>query len=71
MDWDPLVALLPLQAPLALQLVALVEDQVRVEPEPLFTEVGLAEMLTVGAGGGGAFTVTVADWLAEPPDPCR
>lgn len=42
----------PDQSPLAIQEVALVEDQVRVEAEPLTTEEGLAENVTFGAGGG-------------------
>ena len=46
----PEVALAPDQSPLAVQEVALVDDQVRVE-DPLYaTEVGLAEIVTVGAG---------------------
>ena len=45
----PEVALAPDQSPLAIQEVALVDDQVRVE-DPLYdTEVGLAEIVTVGA----------------------
>ena len=46
----PLVALLPLQPPLAVQLVALEALHVSVELPPLLTLVGLAEMVTVGAG---------------------
>lgn len=47
---DPEVAFVPDQAPEAVQDVALVEDQVSVE-DPLYdTDVGLAEILTVGAG---------------------
>lgn len=38
------------QAPLPLHVVALVELQVRVLDPPLATEVGLADMVTVGAG---------------------
>jgi len=48
--------------------VALVEDQVKVELPPLATLVGLALIVTVGAG---AETVTVADWAAEPPAPVQ
>ena len=48
----PEVVLLPDQAPLAVQPVALVEDQVKVDALPAFTLVGLAERVTVGAGVG-------------------
>ncbi len=59
---EPEVARLPLQAPLALQLVASLDDQVRFELPPLVTEVGLALSETVGAGVVGVdVTVTVAD----------
>jgi hypothetical protein len=54
----PLVALLPLQAPEAVQEVALLEDHVSVELPPLDTLVGLALRETVG---GVAATVTVTD----------
>jgi hypothetical protein len=64
----PLTASLPLQAPEAVQAVALVEDQVKVEPLPLDTLVGFALIDTVG---GVADTVTVADWLALPPVPVQ
>lgn len=47
---DPLVALVPVQPPLAVQLVALVELHVSVEELPLTTEVGLALKVTTGAG---------------------
>jgi len=67
-DWLPLVALLPLQPPEAVQLVALVELQLRVEEPPLTTEVGLAVIVTVG-GAGGVPTETVTVWLALPPAP--
>jgi hypothetical protein len=58
-DWLPLVALAPLQPPLAVQLVALVELQVSVAALPLVTLVGDAVSVTVG--GGAAATVTVVD----------
>ena len=67
---EPLVAREPLHAPLAVQLVAFVEDQVSVDDPPLVTEAGDALMVTVG-GGGAAVTVTVADWLALPPVPVQ
>lgn len=47
-DWLPLAALLPDQAPEAVQAVALVEDQVRVELAPEATVLGAALRLTVG-----------------------
>ena len=56
---DPDVALDPDQAPEAEQEVALDDDQVSVESEPITTEVGLAEKFTLGAK-----TVEV-----EPPPP--
>jgi hypothetical protein len=49
----PEVALVPDQAPEAVQDVAFVEDQVSVEDPPLATDAGLAASDTVGAGGGG------------------
>jgi hypothetical protein len=60
------VASLPDQLPDAVQEVALVDDQVRVELPPLATVLGLALSVTVGAG---VVTVTVADWAAVPPAP--
>jgi hypothetical protein len=57
---EPLVPLAPDQAPAAVQEVALVVDQFKVEPLPLTMELGVAEMLTVGAGAGWV-TETVAD----------
>jgi len=58
-DCEPLVALLPDQAPEAVQAVAFVEDQVRVEDCPLSIVLGLA--LSVTCGARAAVTVTVAD----------
>ena len=66
MDCEPLTGLLPDHAPEAVQEVALVADQVRVELLPLITELGLALRLIVGAGD---FTDTVADCAALPPAP--
>jgi hypothetical protein len=65
-DCEPLVALVPDQAPDALHEVALVADQVNVELPPLVIVLGLALRLTVGAG---AVTETVADCVALPPVP--
>ncbi len=68
MDCEPLTALLPDQAPEAVQEVALVLDHVRVELAPLATVLGLAVKLTVGAAD---VTVTVADCAALPPTPVQ
>jgi hypothetical protein len=68
-DCEPLVATDPLQAPEAVQDVALVEDQVKVELPPLDTVLGFALIATVGAGATDALTVMVADWAALPPAP--
>ena len=68
----PVTGRLPLQPLLAIQLVALVDDQDNVDPLPLVTEVGLALSDTVGdGGGGGASTATLVVWLAEPPAPSQ
>jgi hypothetical protein len=67
-DWEPLTALVPDQAPEAVQDVALVAAQVKVELRPLATELGLAERLMVGAG---ELTETVADCVALPPVPVQ
>lgn len=68
MDRVPLTALVPDQAPEAVQAVALVDDQLKVELLPLTMVLGLAEKLTVGAG---AWTETVTDWVALPPAPVQ
>jgi hypothetical protein len=66
--WLPEVALAPLQAPEALQEVALAELQDSVDEEPEVIEEGLAERETVGGGGvplddggqfGGGFAVEI------------
>lgn len=57
-DCDPLTALLPLQAPDAVQAVAFVADQLSVELVPLVTELGEALRDITGAGD---VTETVAD----------
>ena len=49
-DCEPLVDLLPLQAPEAEQLVASVLLQLRVELLPVLMELGFADKVTVGAG---------------------
>jgi hypothetical protein len=72
--WLPEVALAPDQAPVALQLEALVEDQVsRVEP-PDTTEFGAALSETVGAGGdpgGGVLFPSLLSGVAPPPQATR
>jgi hypothetical protein len=67
-DLEPAVASVPVQPPDAVQAVALVEDQVRVELPPLATLVGLALIVALGVG---AETETVTDWPAEPPGPVQ
>ena len=67
-DTEPLTACVPDQAPDAVQLVALVDDQLSVLALPLVTVLGLADSDTVGAG---CVTETVADWLAVPPGPVQ
>jgi len=69
-DCEPLIAWLPDQLPDAVQEVALVADQLKVELFPLTMELGLAVKLTVGAGAGEV-TETVADWAALPPVPLQ
>lgn len=61
-DLEPDTACAPLQAPDAVQPVALVELQLRVEDWPLVIEPGDAEKLSVGAG-------VVAPPPVEPPPP--
>jgi hypothetical protein len=65
---EPLTDLAPDQDPDAVQDVALVEDQVRVELLPLATVLGLAARLTVGTG---CVTETVADCAALAPVPVQ
>jgi hypothetical protein len=67
-DWDPETPLVPVQPPLAVQAVALVADQVKVELLPLATVLGLLAKLMVGAA---ALTDTVADCAAVPPWPVQ
>ena len=68
LEAEPLVALLPLHAPDAVQAVALVEDQVSVAALPLTTVLGFADSDTAGVGG---VTDTVADCAALPPAPVQ
>ena len=57
-DCEPFTALVPDQAPEAVQAVAFVDDHVRLALLPLATVLGLAVRATVGAG---AVTETVTD----------
>ena len=67
-DCDPLVDLVPVQAPWAVQEVALVLLQVIVAALPEVTVLGLTfNDIT----GDSAVTVTVVDWVAEPPSPLQ
>jgi hypothetical protein len=60
--WLPLVALVPVQPPVAVQDVALVEFHVSMEAPPLATDVGFAVSVAVAAGM--TVTVVVATLLA-------
>jgi hypothetical protein len=60
--------LVPDQAPEAVQDVAFVAAQVKVELRPLATVLGLAAKVMVGAG---ELTDTVADCVAVPPVPVQ
>jgi len=62
---EPEVALAPLQAPPAVQLVALAEDQLRVVVWAVVMLAGANARLTVGVGGG-ELTVTLAELLTLP-----
>jgi hypothetical protein len=68
LDWEPLTALLPDHPPDAVQAVALVDVHERVDAAPLFTVLGVADRLTVGAG---VLTETVVDCAALPPAPAQ
>ena len=65
-DCEPLRALLPDQAPEAVQAVAWVDDHVSVELPPLAIALGPTLRLTVGSG---ALTETVVDCTALPAGP--
>jgi hypothetical protein len=64
----PASALLPDHAPEAEHAVALLLDQVSVAAPPELSVLGLALNVIAGAK---ADTVTVADWVAEPPVPVQ
>ena len=67
---EPEVAFVPDHPPEALQEVALLALQVRVEELPEGIELGLADNKIVG-GAGVEVTVTVTDWFAEPSLPVQ
>jgi hypothetical protein len=54
----PLIGSLPDHPPEAVQLVALLADQLSIAVEPLLTLPGVALRLTVGLAGADTFTVT-------------
>jgi hypothetical protein len=64
----PLVALFPDQPPEAVQLVALLEAQMRVADEPLVTVGGAAIRLSVGLGGVAPLLLPPL-LLPPPPQP--
>lgn len=66
----PEVALLPDQPPEAVQELALLTDQLKVEGLPLATVVGVAVKEMAGAGVA-AFTVTVTERVTVPPLPLQ
>jgi hypothetical protein len=67
-DCEPLIARFPLQPPLAVQEVAFVADQIRVDALPAVMDEGLARRVTVGAASDA---VTVAVCAAVPPGPVQ
>lgn len=64
----PAGGFVPPHAPDASQLVALVDDQVRVADVPALIVAGVALIVTVGGGG---VTVTTAVCAAVPPGPVQ
>jgi hypothetical protein len=66
--FEPLIGWDPLHPPDALQEVVLVDDHVNNDVAPLLTVLGLAEIVTAGAG---LVTETVAVWVALPPVPVQ
>ena len=67
-DCEPLMASAPDQAPEAVQAVAFVVNQLKLELLPLAIELGFAVRLTVG-GALGEVTETATAWIALPPVP--
>jgi hypothetical protein len=68
-DMVPLVGTLPCQPPEAVQALAPVDFQVRVELPPLLTVVGAA--LNVTDAAEGCMTDTATDSVVVPPDPVQ
>lgn len=68
MDCVPLAALVPDQAPDAVQLVVFVDDQFSVALPPLVMALGPTLSVRTGAAD---VTVTVAVCAAVPPDPVQ
>jgi hypothetical protein len=66
-DCEPAVVLAPLHAPLAVQLVALLDDHVSVLEPPLATLVGLATSVTDGPG----IKSTVTELVTMPAAPVQ
>ncbi len=62
---EPLVASVPVQLPLAVQLVALLDDQVSVAVLP--TAIEVADSVKLGAGGGAPVTVKLTEVAGEVP----
>ena len=67
-DALPETALAPDHPPEAVHDVALVEDQVSVDPPPLVTDVGFAVIDAVGPDGGGGDVVGAATTFQLLPD---
>jgi hypothetical protein len=67
-DCEPLIGLLPDQAPEAVHAVALLADQFKVALLPLVIALGPTLKVTVGVGD---LIETVADWTAVPPAPVQ
>jgi hypothetical protein len=66
-DSEPVSPLVPLQSPVAVHELALLDDHDNVEVPPLAIDAGLAVKLTVGAG----ITATDAVALPLPPTPVQ
>jgi hypothetical protein len=67
-DWEPLVARVPDQAPDAVQEVVLADLQLNVDVPPLLSVLGAALKATLGVAED---TVTVVDCEALPPCPVQ
>jgi hypothetical protein len=67
-DCEPCVALVPDQAPEAVQELAFMADQFSIALLPLVTALGPTLKLRVGVGG---LTETVTDWDALPLGPVQ